>query len=367
MAGTEVCGRDLEPGALEGCRPPAVRFLHAVSRWTRLPVFACVLLVCLLPYVVGLLFAWPVEGGIERHTAFWLRVNIFMVTAAAFILIDFIYRRILTAVSDVLSPLQDEAEADRVRAALRFTFTARQQWWFYVLFGAPVIASILALLGLPFEGALWGFYLVYAVLSILLVMTGLWISIGLIYLAAVYSRCDSIRLNLVEPLNTPGVRPMANLSTTWGLCFTVAAVLVLVGLWLAPWSGSPRTVFLTTVGWTLFVVACTAVTIVYPKMLLRALLDRGKRRRLEWFQTTMAECEDRCFDMPLEEIQRRERALGLLKEYNDLYSRIARARTSAFDVQTVLKLVGSMLVPILMLAMRNRAALSKLVETIKGP
>jgi len=352
---------------LSDCKPPAVRFIHAVARRTRLPVFACILLVCLLPYLIGLFLALGTPGGVEDHTVFWLKVNVFMITAGAFILLDFIHRRILSAVADVLAPIRDPAEADRVRGALRFVFAARQQWWFYVLFGVPVIVSIILLLGLPFTGALWAFYFLYTLCTILLAMSGLWISIGLIHLAGVYSRCDSVRLNLVEPLNTPGVRPMANLSTTWGVCFTVEAILLLIGLWMAPWSGSRDISALTSTGWTLFVVVCVAVTIIYPKVLLRALLDRGKRRRLEWFQSTMAECEDHCFDLPLEEIQRRERALGLLKEYNDLYGRMARARTSAFDLQTVMKLIGSLLVPIVMLAMRNRVALSKLLDQAAGP
>ena len=367
MPSNEPCRHEATTEALAACRPPAVRFIHGVARRTRLPVFACILLVCLLPYGIGLLIALATDADVEKHTEFWLRVNVFMVTAAAFILIDFIHRRILSTVGDVLRPLQDEAEADRVRAALRFVFTAPQQRWFTLLVGVPVVLSVILLLELPFQGLLWWFYLVYTLFAILLPVTGLWITIGLIQLAAVYSRCDSVRMNLVEPLNTPGVRPMANLSTTWGLCFTVEAVLVLIGLWLAPWDGSDQVVLLTTIGWTAFVVACTAVTMIYPKILLRSLLDRGKRRRLEWFQSTMAECEDRCFEMPLEEIEQRERGLRLLKEYNDLYSRIARARTSAFDVQTVLKLVGSLLVPILMLAMRNREAISRILEKAGGP
>ena len=367
MVGNEPCGRGATAQTLEACRPPAIRFLYAVAGRTRLPVFACILLVCLLPYVVGVLIALATGASVEWHTVVWLRANVFMVTAAGFILLDYVHRRILSAVGDVLAPLEDPVEADRVRAALRFVFAAPQQRWFTLLLGVPIVVSVVLLLGLPFEGLMWWFYLVYTALAILLPVTGLWITVGLIHLAAVYSRCDSVRLNLVEPLNTPGVRPMANLSTTWGLCFTVEAVFILVGLWAAPWAGSDQVVLVTTVGWTLFVVACTAITMIYPKILLRSLLDRGKHRRLEWFQSMMATCEDRCFDMPLEEIEQRERGLRLLKEYNDLYSRIARARTSAFDLQTVLKLAGSLLVPILMLAMRNREALSRLLDKAAGP
>ncbi len=97
-------------GRLEMVRPPSVRFYQWVARRSRLPGFAAILVICLAPYLVGLVIALSVEDGIARHTVFWLRLDLFMMTAGAFILLDLIWKRALAVASEVIYPLRSVGE-----------------------------------------------------------------------------------------------------------------------------------------------------------------------------------------------------------------------------------------------------------------
>lgn len=347
-------------------RPLSVCFIGWVSARLRLPGFVAILVVCALPYGIGALLSLMTPGGFGAFTAFWLKLNLFMITAGAFILLDFIHKRTLEASEAAVGPIEDPAEIPKLEAALRGLFGGSALKFFVVGFAVPAMFTALVFLRPPFEGVMYVFIALYMLGAVVLLTTALWSAFALIRLAGTYGKMTSLRFNLIEPINTVGVRQMADLSTTWGICFALEALFMIGGLWGAPWEADRVSVFYASAFWTAFVIVITAITFIYPKSLIRPLVLRGKRQGLAWFQTQFRDAEERIGEIGMMELMRRERALALLKEYNELQVRITKARVSPLDVPTMLKLGGSVLVPAAVFLGQRPEVLEQAVDWMKS-
>src|SRR3989304_741476 len=347
---------------IKGYIPPAVRFIRQISDYLNIPSYISILVVCLIPYFIGTIIALISAQDLYAHTIFCVRLNIYMITVGAFLLIAFIHKKFIDISSEIIYPISSVEDLERIRQSYVFLFSGKPQYYFCIILSIVTLLTILLFLRLPFSGYLYIYYAIYAITSLFLACGGIWITVGLLYFANKYAQCTSIRFNIIHPQHTIGIKHLASISSTWGICFSLEAVFVLIGLWACPWAANYEAIFYVSFFWTIFVFFMTLITSILPKYIIRRLIRRGERLRAYWLQHLLEQSK-----IDYNEgvnVCEREQIINRCKDYSDACKVIAFEPNSSINIRTYLELTGSLLVPVVIFTMQNYTKVRSLINDI---
>lgn len=346
------------------CIPFYEKWLMFIRDKYHIPKFIVILMFSFLPYLVGLLFMTLVGSNIHAYTEFWLRVNLSGMLAGAFLFMSYIYFKTVDIIDEVIFILETKEQMDKVRKCYELMFISKYQI-IHSFVWALVISATGLIMGVPLDK--WGvIYMGLAASGTGFVMaTGLWYTITSSIFVYKFSRFEKIKVNMFEPSRTIGIREVANLLGTWGICLILEALLVLFGFYYANWSYGQEIIIFFHSFWTLFVFAIAIFVFMYPHISVKRLIINGKRQGSRDFQKRISKMLDNLDKHSPNELELLERELNILCQYQKIYVDIVKSPSMAMDLSVVGRFVSALIIPLVIFMLQERHYLVKLILFIK--
>lgn len=346
------------------CIPFYQKWLVFIRDKYHIPKFIVVLIFSFLPYLFGLLFMVLVGSNIHAYTNFWLKVNFSGWIAGMFLFMTYIYLKTVDLVSEIMFILETKEQVDVIKECYKLMFISRYQVIHSFVWGLIVSATGL-IMGVPLDK--WGvtYMGLAAFVAGFLVASGLWYSIASSIFVYKFSRFNKIKVNIFEPSRTIGIREVANLLGTWGFCFILESVLVLFGFFCANWYYGQKVIAFLHLFWTSFVLAIAIFVFLFPHILIKRLVVRGKKQGSKFFQDKISKMLDGLGEHSLDKLDLLEKELSILTQHQKIYINIIKSPSMAVDLSVIGKFFSALSVPLVIFIAQEPKHFMKILSFIK--
>lgn len=340
------------------------RWLIFIRDKYHVPKFIIILIFSFLPYLFGLLFMLLIGSDIHAYTEFWLEVNFSAWIAGMFFFMSYIYFKTIDFIDEIMFVLENKEQADEIRKCYELMFISKYQIIHSLVWGLIISATGL-IMGVPLDK--WGviYMSLAAFVAGFLVATGLWYSITSSFIVYKFSKFNKIKLNLFEPSRTIGIRDIANLLGTWGICFMLESIIVLFGFFYADWSYGQQAIDLLHLFWSSFIFAAVIFVFLFPHILIKRLITLGKRQGAKGFQERITKILDNLGKHSPNELEMIERELNILSQYQKIYINIIKSPSVAIDLSVIGKFFSAMIIPLFIILFERPDYIMKLSSFIK--
>lgn len=328
------------------CIPFYEQILLWMDHKYHLPRLVSILILALSPYLIGLLFLSFTGSDLRAYTSFWLKVNFSAWIAGMFLFMSYIYNKTVDLLDDFLFVLDQKNQVNTVCACYRLMFVSKGQILTGVIWGI-IIALVGLSMGVPLD--VWGtaYLAVSAFVAGFLISTGFWYTVTSAIFIHRYSQFTKISFNIIDPSRTIGIREMANLMGTWGICAVLQAVLILFGFYFPDWGFSPHVIDLMHFFWTMFIFVLILFIFIFPHTCIKRMIVSGKRMGARKYHRLISEVSDRITSTSTSDLDDVEKSLTLLNQCQDVYQNISRSPSFAMDISVIGKFFSALIVPIL--------------------
>lgn len=348
--------------------PLCSHLLSKLSRKLRLPSVVVVIAVCVMPFFIGLSLALFFNENMASYSDFWIRVNFSGYIAGALFFMPFIYSKFYDFLSEWIYMIDDKKELEEFERLVDYIF--RNRWQEITCIFTCIVGTATGVyFGVPLEIVTKSWIIAVAAFANFLIGYGLWFTILLPFFIKNFLAMNSLRVNYMEPSVSVGIRELANISSTWALCFMFEAIFVCIGLFVPHWAIARSTVLTVSMSWTLIILFLTVMNSIYPQIIISNKIIRYKRNGSIIFQEKVNDVlhrflyADRIKEFSVEQVKNE---LETIRYLHEVYKNIIKSKNYAIDLTFVSKLASAILIPIGLLFLQKPDIIYSLVRVVRN-
>lgn len=325
------------------------------------PVISAFVVSCLFTLLFLLACALSGYTGKVLLTWYFYTPQIFWILAA-FTVWDG-YVRLKEVIEDFLGTVVSVSQVKLLESALKTLLISRLQLIVGLIWS--VVIAVVALWGQRFAPpamleappVVKGLGLVATTLMMFVAGLGFWYGIMLLHLSRVFSKIGLLRLYAIAPHNTAALRKLGPFFALIGVYFSIqaspgiAAVVALAGQWQSDVLRSLLQI------WILFVLPIPVFLFVYPQIQLINMVGNFKVYILQRIEMTI----EKLISQPFHTIDQ----LDIIMKYHDLYEMVRKSGKSLINLDAIVRLISSLVLPLILYAFDNWDKLQQITGMVK--
>lgn len=329
-------------------KPFYVTFFDFLEEHTRLNRYILYLLVSLIPYLVFIPFSSLLGNDSFDFTKVWLKLNFSGWAFGCFLFMNYIYHKSVE-IYPLLHYLANTAyNKHHIEKLYDFLFISKYQIITCIATGILTTATGTYL---DFHlTTISKYYIIFNSFIIgFIIGTGLWYSIGLANLIRTIGRMKNVKINYINPTYSIGVFEIPKLASVWSLCFFSEVIIVYLGLILPDWNQNYAVIQNMQVFWLIIFISISIYNFVHPISAISKLTNDAKTKIkiliMDNLYSKLSEAENN--------IDKFHNNYAEIKVIEELYEKIAFAKTYIFDWSVFFRFLATTIPSIVILILKH--------------